>query len=233
MPSRREISLLEGYQIAEALQRERLATGWRRVGWKLGFTNQSQWAALGLDQPFHSPVYAETLAANRVDFEGLVQPRIEPEIVVGFDRDLEPGSDLDVIAAAVAWAAVGLEVVHCHFEGWKMTPAEAVADAGLHAALAVGPQRKVTRDEVRHMSAYQCDLLCNEEPVSRGHGKDVLGGPLQAVGWLLRGLPDGLRAGDFVTTGTLTRAEPIIRGQRWTHRALEPLMLGSVELLFI
>jgi 2-keto-4-pentenoate hydratase len=33
------------------------------VGWKLGFTNQALWAALGLDQPFWAPVYAETLAS--------------------------------------------------------------------------------------------------------------------------------------------------------------------------
>ncbi len=224
--------MLEGYQIGEGLERQRLAAGWHKVGWKLGFTNQSQWAVLGLDQPFHAPVYRETLVADRIDFEGLVQPRIEPEIVLGLDHDLEGGSELDAIAAAVAWVAVGLEVVHCHFEGWKMGPAEAVADAGLHAALAIGPRRKVSPDEVRGLSAYECDLLCNGKPVTRGRGRDVLGGPLKALGWLLRGLPTGLRGGEIVTTGTLSRAEPVLRGQRWTHRAREPHTLGAVELLF-
>ncbi len=230
--SQRAITMPEGYQIGEAFARERLAAGWHRVGWKLGFTNQSQWAMLGLDQPFHSPVYSETLAADRIDFDGLVQPRIEPEIVLGLAHDLEQGSELDAIAAAVAWVAVGLEVVHCHFEGWKMSPAEAVADAGLHAALAIGPRRKVPPDEVRGLSAYECDLLCNGKPVSRGRGRDVLGGPLEALGWLLRGLPSGLPGGEIITTGTLSRAEPVLRGQRWTHRALQPRLLGAVELLF-
>ncbi len=223
--------MLEGYQIGDALERERLAAGWHKVGWKLGFTNQSQWAALGLDQPFRAPIYSETLIADRVDFDGLVQPRIEPEIVLGIDRDLGQGADLGVIAAAVAWVAVGLEVVHCHFAGWKMSPAEAVADAGLHAALAIGPRRKVSADEVRGLSAYECDLMCNGVPITRGRGLDVLGGPLEALGWLLDGLPRGLRSGEIITTGTLCRAEPALLGQRWTHRALEPHTLGAVELL--
>jgi len=222
----------QGYQIGEALARERLAAGWHRVGWKLGFTNQSQWAMLGLDQPFHAPVYSETLVAHRIDFDGLVQPRIEPEIVIGLAHDLEQGSKLDAIAAAVGWVAVGLEVVHCHFEGWKMSPAEAIAGAGLHAALAIGPRQSVTVDVIAHLQGYVCELNGDGKAVSRGHGRDVLGGPLQAVGWLLRTLPDGLRKGEIITTGTLTRAEPVIRGQRWTHRAIEPARLGVVELLF-
>lgn len=112
-----------------------------------------------------------------------------------------------------------------------MSPAEAVADAGLHAALAIGSRRKVSPDEVRGLSAYECDLMCNGVPITRGRGLDVLGGPLEALGWLLRGLPNGLRSGEIITTGTLCRAEPVLLGHRWTHRALEPHTLGAVELL--
>jgi len=230
--SQRAITMPEGYQIGEALAKERLSGGWHRVGWKLGFTNQSQWAKLGLDQPFHAPVYSETLVARRIDFDGLVQPRIEPEIVLGLAHDLEQGSELDAIAAAVGWVAVGLEVVHCHFAGWEMSPAEAIADAGLHAALAIGARQSLTVDEIAALPGYVCELKGHGKAVSRGYGRDVLGGPLQAVGWLLHTLADGLRKGEIITTGTLTRAEPVIRGQRWTHSAIEHARLGVVDLLF-
>ena len=124
-----------------------------------------------------------------------------------------------MIAAAVGWVAVGLEVVHCHFKDWNMSPAEAIADPGLHAALAIGPRCRLTPEQIRELSAYECDLLCDGELVTHGFGVDVLGGPLQALAWLLRLLPDGVRAGEIVTTGTLSRAEPINRGQRWSHLA--------------
>ena len=66
--------------------------------------------------------------------------------------------------------------------------------------------------------------------VATGRGSDVLGGPLDALHWLLLGLPGGLRAGEIVTTGTLTQALPVEPGQRWRHRLTAPIALGPVEL---
>jgi 2-keto-4-pentenoate hydratase len=218
--SLRAITLPEGYEIGGALESERIAAGWHRVGWKLGFTNQALWAALGLDQPFWAPVYAETLASDHLDTVGLVQPRIEPEIVLGVDRDVPAGSGLEEVAASIQWAAAALEVVHCHFEAWEMSPAEAVADAGLHAALAFGPRKKITPSEAIALSACSAVLLRDGVRVAAGDGSEVLGGPLEALGWLLRGLPEGLRAGEMVTTGTLTTALPVsaVSGGRIARR---------------
>ena len=226
------ITLLEGYEIGRALELERIAGGWRRVGWKLGFTNQGLWAALGLDQPFQAPVYAETLTPDRIEADRLVQPRIEPEIVLGIVRDVPAGSSRGEIAAAIGWAAAGLEVVQCHFEGWQMSPPEAVADAGLHAALAIGPRLEINAADAVGLSACECVLLCDGRPVASGRGDNVLGGPVEALGWLLRNLPDGLRAGELITTGTLTPAMPVQRGQIWTHRSSGLVSLGTVELSF-
>ena len=100
-----------------------------------------------------------------------------------------------------------------------MTPAEAVADAGVHAALAIGPPTAVTADDVQNLAVATCQLLL-----------DVLGGPLDALHWLLKGLPNGLRAGEIVTTGTLTHALPLQPGQRWEHRLSASIALEPVQL---
>ncbi len=131
------LSLDAGYELGQDLERQRVSAGWRPAGWKLGFTNQELWSRLGLDSPIRARIYHETLCSGDLDSADLVQPRIEPEIVVGFRADVPQGSDVDVIAAAVEWVAAGLEVVQCHFERWEMTPAEAVADAGVQPAGAV------------------------------------------------------------------------------------------------
>jgi 2-oxo-3-hexenedioate decarboxylase len=216
--------------VGEDLERERVSSGWRPAGWKLGFTNQALWSRLGLDSPIRARVYHETLCGNELNGADLVQPRIEPEIVVGFGADVARMSDSDAIADAVEWVATGLEVVQCHFEHWEMTPAEAVADAGVHAALAIGPRTRVNADVVWSLGAATCELLLDDVLSATGSGIDVLGGPLDALHWLLKGLPDGLRAGEIVTTGTLTHAMPLQPGQRWEHRLHASIELEPIQL---
>jgi 2-oxo-3-hexenedioate decarboxylase len=228
--TRDAVSLDVAYELGQDLERERVSAGWRPAGWKLGFTNQALWSRLGLDRPIRARIYQETLCGADLDSAELVQPRIEPEIVVGFGADVPQMSDPEVIAAAVEWVAAGLEVVHCHFERWEMTPAEAVADAGVHAALAIGPRTQVNADVVRSLGAATCQLLLDGVVTATGSGADVLGGPLDALHWLLRGLPGGLRAGEIVTTGTLTQAMPLQPGQRWEHSLSASIELERVQL---
>jgi 2-oxo-3-hexenedioate decarboxylase len=224
------VSLDDAYGLGQDLERERVSAGWRPAGWKLGFTNQALWSKLGLDRPIRARIYHETLCSGDIDSADLVQPRIEPEIVVGFGADVPQMSDLAGIAAAVEWVAAGLEVVQCHFDRWEMTPAEAVADAGVHAALAIGPPTAVTADDVQSLAVATCQLLLDGVVTATGSGADVLGGPLDALHWLLKGLPDGLRAGEIVTTGTLTQAIPLQPGQRWEHRLSASIALEPVQL---
>ena len=228
--TRDAVGLDAAYELGQNLERERVSAGWRPAGWKLGFTNQTLWSRLGLDRPIRARIYHETLCGDDLDSADLVQPRIEPEIVVGFGADVPQMSNPDVIADAVEWVAAGLEVVHCHFERWEMTPAEAVADAGVHAALAIGPRTEVTADELRNLAAATCQLLRDGMLTATGNGADVLGGPLDALHWLLRGLPAGIRAGEIVTTGTLTQAMPLQPGQHWEHRLSASIALEPVHL---
>ena len=67
----------------------------------------------------------------------------------------------------------------------------------------------------------------------RGVGKNVLGGPLSAFKHFVRGMTAypgyALKAGDIVTTGTLTRALSIAPGERWSTR-LEGIPLPGLDL---
>jgi 2-keto-4-pentenoate hydratase len=234
IPSRRgseeALSLEAACELGRNLERERVSAGWRPAGWKLGFTNQALWGRLGLDSPIRARIYRETICAASLASGELVQPRIEPEVVLGIGADLAQEADADAAAAAVEWAAAGLEVVQCHFEGWVMTPAEAVADAGVHAALAIGPPTEVDAAAVRGLATARCELLRDGLFVASGRGANVLGGPLDALHWLVRGLPGGLRTGEIVTTGTLTEALPLEPGERWQHRLTAAIVLEPVAL---
>jgi 2-oxo-3-hexenedioate decarboxylase len=72
--------------------------------------------------------------------------------------------------------------------------------------------------------------------VDRGHSANVLDGPLSAlrhlVGLLARDRVNSpLAAGDIVTTGTLTRAFPIMPGECWST-TLHGIELGGRPVWF-
>lgn len=218
-PSRIEpgFSLADGYAVGQLLHEEQIQRGARRVGTKLGFTNQMVWSQLGLSTPFWSPICDTTVTdSGSVSLAGVVQPRIEPEIMLGFDAELPAGATAGAISAAIGWVAVGFEIVQCHYPHWEMEPADAVADGGLHAILVVGERIHLNPADAHALSDVEVDLWQDGTLVSHGRGSHALGGPVHAVAWLLR-LPgvDGIRAGDIVTTGTLTTAHPISSGDRW------------------
>ncbi len=77
----------------------------------------------------------------------------------------------------------------------------------------------------------QVELRRRNVVVARGRGCDALGGPVEAVSWLLRvrGV-EGLRAGAIVTTGTLTAALPVAPGESWRWNSTGRAALGQVQV---
>jgi 2-keto-4-pentenoate hydratase len=218
-PSRTDpgFSLADGYAVGRWLHADQIRAGARQAGVKLGFTNAMVWKQHGLSTPFWSPIYDTTVTSTRLISLGrLAQPRIEPEIMVGLKSDLPAGTPPGEIADAIGWAAAGFEIVQCHYPRWDMTPADAVADAGLHALLVVGEQIQIHPAGAHTLADVGVELRRDGRLAARGRGAHALGGPIQALTWLLR-LPGmtGLRPGDIVTTGTLTTAHPVTSGEHW------------------
>jgi 2-oxo-3-hexenedioate decarboxylase len=236
-PSRRDphFRLEDGYAVGALVHEHRVESGWLPVGFKLGFTNQAIWGQLGLSSPFCSHVYAQTVHdvsdQNGVPLSRYVAPRIEPEIVVGLGSDVGADASADEVAAALAWAALGIEIVQCHYPNWDMKPADAIADAGLHAALLIGPRHQLDRDAANRLALAEVTLRRSGQEISRGHGSAALGGPVEALVWLLS-LPgiDSLPAGTTVTTGTLTPAFPVVPGEVWQVNETDPEGLGAIEI---
>ncbi|WP_119287928.1 2-keto-4-pentenoate hydratase [Azohydromonas sediminis] len=230
LPSARQpgLTLHDAYAVAEALRRHRIARGERVVGWKIGFTNRTIWDRYGVHAPIWGPVWDTTLTlldgtAATLPLAGLVQPRLEPEIVFGFARSPEPGMDEAALVGCLEWVAHGVEVVHTHCEGWRFTAADTVADGALHGRLLVGPRVPAAAWPrlAADLAATTMTLACDGRVVDRGVGANVLGGPLAALAlWLaamVRDTPDWrVEPGHVVTTGTLTDAWPLAPGQRWT-----------------
>ena len=218
------------FAAADETRRARIARGEKPLGYKIGFTNRSIWDRYGVHQPIWGPVWDSTTAllgtsTATVSLAGLSQPRLEPEVVFAFARAPRAGMGLTELQGCLDWVAHGFEIVHTHFEDWRFTAADTVADFALHGRLRVGPRVPVQdwRTLAEDMAALQVELLCDGKGVDRGQGAVVLDGPLNAlrlwVDAMAEFTPDWpIRPGDVVTTGTITDAWPLLPGQRWQTR---------------
>ncbi|WP_418315955.1 2-keto-4-pentenoate hydratase [Piscinibacter sakaiensis] len=234
-------TLEQAFAAAEEIRQLRIAAGETAVGYKIGFTNRSIWPKYGVFAPIWAPVWDSTTALldaadASLSLDDLVQPRLEPEIVFGFARAPEPGMSAEQLIGCLDWVAHGVEIVHTHFEGWKFTAADSVADFGLHGALRVGPRCSVRKFQhlSQQLADLQIELACDGEVVDRGQGSLVLDSPLQALHLWLQAMQSQtpqwqVKAGDVVTTGTLTDAWPLRPGQRWTTR-LSDQRLADLDL---
>jgi 2-oxo-3-hexenedioate decarboxylase len=219
-----------GYAVLARLHAWREAQGWRPIGRKIGFTNVTIWERYGVDRPMWSHVWDRSVRFARdgeasIDLTGLMEPRIEPEVVLKLRTPLPASGDAARLIDAVEWIAAGFEIVHTPFPGWRFSAADCAAAFGLHGALAVGKPRVVMDDErdaiALRLATFEVQLRKGDEPVERGRGSNVLGSPLRALAHLrdlLASQPQfaPLAAGEIVTTGTLTDAWPVQRGESWT-----------------
>lgn len=222
-----EFGLAEAYRASDAVRARRIARGENPFGRKIGFTNRTIWAQYRVDGPIWGDVYDTTLQelaslAAPLSLSRFCEPQIEPEIVFCLRAIPKPEMDDDTTLACVEWIAHGYEIVHSIFPGWRFAAADTVAGFGLHGALLLGPPVAVaslTRpaDSLRDfkLSLYRDNTLVETAP-----GSNVLDSPLAALRHLAAvleadPLSPQLRAGEIVTTGTVTRAYPVAPGQTW------------------
>jgi 2-keto-4-pentenoate hydratase len=241
---RRGLSADDAGRITPLVRQMHEAAGARVLGRKIGFTNRTIWAQYGVYAPIWGYVFDRTVhdlaTTETLALAPFSEPRIEPEIVFGLASAPAAQMDEAALLSCVAWVALGFEIVQSIFPGWKFSVADTIAANGLHGALLIGPRHPFeprAAEWQRALSAFEIDLSCNGHTVDRGHGADVLGGPLSALHHLVRLLASDrvsppLAAGEIVSTGTLTKAMPIVAGETWTARP-KGIALDAIGLRFV
>jgi 2-oxo-3-hexenedioate decarboxylase len=235
-----DFDIEQAYAVADELRHLRVHHGETPLGRKIGFTNRSIWAEYGVSAPMWGDVYDSTTCdVDRkaiCNLSRVSEPQIEPEIVFGFSRT--PSADMDerAMLGCIDWVAHGFEIVQSIFPKWKFNLADTIAANGLHGALMIGPRHRIadcSADEwMTTLKGFEIRLYKDGTFIDRGTAMSVLDGPLSALVHLVRLLDRDphnpqLRAGEVVTTGTVTRAFPVAAGQTWTTEisgiALDPL----------
>ena len=223
-------SVAAAYDVLHEIESRRIAQGWRPIGRKVGLTNRTIWPRYGVYQPMVARVWAHTVQCARngrasLSLEGFVQPRIEPEVVFKLRTPVTAGADGRAVLDATEWIAAGFEIVQSHFPDWKFSAPDCTAAFGLHAALIVGAPYWMTpanRDAIAAMlPTCKVTLRKADSVVDTGVGANVLDSPALVVTHLAEVLARHpklapLEAGEIVTTGTITDAWPVARGEKWS-----------------
>jgi 2-oxo-3-hexenedioate decarboxylase len=238
--------LQQAFVVADRLRELRIARGERPAGYKIGFTNRGIWPRYGVSAPIWAPVWRHTVTllepgdSATLFLAGLSLPRIEPEIVFGLKAVPEAGMDNGALLRCIEWAAHGFEIVQSHYADWKFALPDCFIDGALHGRLFIGPRVPIERfgdDAPGALRALELTLSCDGREVDRGRGVNVLDGPVDALRqWVdaMHAQPQRwpIRAGDVVTTGTITDAWPLAPGQRWlstlSDERLQGLTLATV-----
>ena len=153
-----------------------------------------------------------------VHLDQLIHPKVEPEIGFLLGADLQPDCSAEDVLEATVGVFPCLEIVDSRFRDFQFEPLDNIADNSSAGMLVVGDAAvKPAGLDLRRVGAV---MRANGQVVNTAAGAAALDDPAEAVAWMARSARTrGLRAGDLVISGGLTR--PI---------DLEGGMLVSVEI---
>lgn len=198
--------LAAAYEVQRALTSLRLRSkGTRVVGWKLGYTSEAMRRQMGIDGPNYGPLLTSMVVPDgAVLGSGLLQPRVEPEVLLVLGRDVDQSVDTDGALAACSGARVALEVVDSVWTGYRFDLEHNTADGSSAAHVVIGPALPMG-----DLAGITVTIHRNGVPVGAGTGAAAAGHPAAALAWLAGELlrqGARLRRGDIVITGGLTAA---------------------------
>lgn len=200
------------------------AMGETVVGWKLAATAASGQQHLHVDAPIPGRLLASRCLEDgaTVPLQGNRMLVAECEFVFRLGQDLAPRAtpySPEEVMAAVASLHPGLELPDSRFDDYTAVgAAQLAADNACAHWMVVGPAT-TTDWRSLDLSAQATRIVINDVEVTSGRGADVLGDPRHALTWLANQhevLGEGLRAGQFVTTGVTGMPSPIASGDRVT-----------------
>lgn len=216
---------------ALAIQRRAAALwGEPRAGWKIGATNQAIQAWLGTDRPFAGPLFEAHCHGSGTPLRASPGLRgVEIEVAFRLDEDLPARAapyGLEEVQAAVGTVHPAIEVVATRQDMPGLDALRAIADFGLNDAFVHGPV--IGGWASLDLPSIEATCIVNGETRASGPASVVLGSPLEALRWLAdEGA--GLRAGEWVSTGTLTGLVAVAPGD---HVIGDFGPLGRVECHF-
>ncbi len=214
------------------------ASGHERAGWKVGSTSREAQELLGTSGPGASPILAPFSYPHGavIPVFAAHQPALEGEFALRFGEALPARQQLyseDEVLDAIDAVAPGLEIVGSRRAGGLFGQGRMLVNADFGANIAFAHAEWLADWRSHDLAAAPVALLINGETVAEGTGALALGSPLNVAVWLANNLSErniGIRAGEFVTTGTCTGVRPVKAGDAV---CVDFGQLGKLEVRFV
>ena len=221
--------LEDGYRLAHRINTLRLDRGERQLGRKIGGTNRAIYHLIGATGPSWGFMYDTTMGelpdgAGSFELGDFPLSRIEPEVAVRLGRAPKAGMSEDDILGCIDQVTHGFEFVYSPYGEWAVAMADAVVAYGFHQGFVAGPWIDIRNDRARWgdmLKDFTITLKSSAGTERQGKGSNALGSPVLALKALVEDIAAHpwklpLRAGEIITTGTLTELMPAIAGESWT-----------------
>ncbi|MFM2282465.1 MAG: 2-keto-4-pentenoate hydratase [Pseudomonadota bacterium] len=210
-----DMTMDDAYAVQAAWVRQKIASGRRVIGWKIGLTSKAMQYALNIDIP-DSGVLLDDMAFEDgavIAPDRFIQPRIEAEIAFVMKSPLKgPGVTLFDVLNATDYVTPALEILDTRIlrvdpETKKTrTIVDTISDNAANAGIVIGGrQMRPDSVDMRWMGAI---VSRNAEVEETGLGAGVLNHPARGIAWLANRLAqygDGIEAGQIVLAGSFIR----------------------------
>ena len=210
-------SRAEGYEAGAAVAAR---SGSTVAGWKIAATSEAGQKHINVEGPIIGRILKSRLLppGSGITLGDNIMRVAEAEFAFGFTQDLParaaPYSEAEALAA-VGSLHLSIEVPDSRYQDFtKVGAAQLIADTACASWLVLGPAVEAAW---RHLdlSAHVVKGYRNGQQVAEGTGKAVLGDPRKALTWFVNEASTycgGVKAGQFVTTGTCIVPVPITAG---------------------
>lgn len=226
------LALHEAYAIQErGIQFRREEGGEVVIGSKMGLTSEVKRRQMNLSSPIYGILTDKMKCESGgiLALEGLIHPKIEPELAFIMGRDLEGTVGREEALQACEGVCAALEILDSRYLGFKYFSLEdVVADNASSSHFVLGEERFDPRQvDTSHLSM---EMRANGKVVQRGTSQAISGDPILSIIQqceLLAKRGQKIRAKSIVLAGAATPAVALGPGQTIELRVEH---LGRVSL---
>ena len=210
-----DMKIEDAYRIQYLWSQQRITSGARLAGHKIGLTSRAMQMASKMTEPDYGRILDDALFNDgaRIDAGRFIKPRLEVELAFVMGSDLEgPTTRVHDVMRAAEYVVPALEIIDYRTEVPR-TITDTIADNAAFAAIILGGRLIRPFDvDIRWVGAT---LSKNGVIEESGVSAAVMGHPAAGVAWLVNKLSavgEKLEKGQIVLAGSFTRPVDIAAG---------------------
>lgn len=215
----------EAYAIQETLRQARESSLGPTAGYKVALTSTVMQEMLQYFSPFAGPLHANMIYSSDIDLDHANYGRlcVECELAAVLGKDLPSANapyTRDQIADAVDTICPALELVddrNADYADISSLVLTLIADNAWNAGIVLGSA--VSNWHALNLETIHGTVSINDKAEDEGHGRDVLGHPLEALRWLVNTIAEqgkNIDKGMVVMTGTMIATKFVKPGDALT-----------------